>query len=85
MFRHIHPRACNLTDASGRVRGSRYATDGGPGLLEVLITKQHPTKWEWRVYDRHGTIMGGFESTRSAARYRGNRALFLVLSVGWAR
>ena len=55
-------------------------------VLEVLITKRRPTKWEWRVCDRNGTtIIGGFESTRPAARYRGNRALFLVLSIGWAR
>jgi hypothetical protein len=57
-------------------------------VLEVLITKQHPTKWEWRVCDRYGTtIIGGFESTRPAAKYRGNRALFLflLLSTGCAR
>src|SRR6202035_3111870 len=35
------------------------------------------------VCDRHGTtIMGGFERTRPAARYRGNRALFLLLASG---
>lgn len=55
-------------------------------VLEVLITKQSPTKWEWRVCDRYGaTIMGGFESTRPAAKYRGNRALFLLLSTRWIR
>ena len=46
-------------------------------MLEVLITKRCPTKWEWRVCDRQGaTIMNGFESTRRAAKYRGYRALF---------
>jgi hypothetical protein len=55
-------------------------------VLEVLITKRSSTKWEWRVCDRYGTtIMGGFESTRRAAKYRGNRALFLVLSTRWIR
>jgi len=45
--------------------------------LEVLITKLSPTKWEWRVCDRYGTILlGGFESTRPAAKYKGYRALF---------
>jgi hypothetical protein len=54
-----------------------------PGLLEVLITELSPTKWEWRVCDRYGVaIMGGFESTRPAAKYRGNRALFLLLASG---
>jgi len=52
-------------------------------VLEVLITKRSPTKWEWRVCNRHGTtIVGGFECTRPAARYRGNRALFLLLASG---
>jgi hypothetical protein len=55
-------------------------------VLEVLITERRPTKWEWRVCDRSGTtIMGGFERTRPAAKYRGNRALFLLLATGWAR
>jgi hypothetical protein len=64
-----------------------YATGGAVrAVLEVLITKRRPTKWEWRVCDRSGTtIMGGFESTRPAAKYRGNRALFLLLSTRWAR
>ena len=55
-------------------------------VLEVLINKQSPTKWEWRICDRYGTtIMGGFEGTRPAAKYMGNRALFLLLSTRWAR
>jgi hypothetical protein len=50
-------------------------------VLEVLITERGPTKWEWRVCDHHHTtIMGGFERTRPAARYRGYRALFLLLT-----
>lgn len=50
-------------------------------VLEVLIAERGPTKWEWRVCDRHGTtIIGGFERTRPAANYRGNRALFLLLA-----
>jgi len=52
-------------------------------VLDVLITERSRTKWEWRVCDRYGTtIMGGFESTRSAAKYRGIRALFLLLASG---
>jgi hypothetical protein len=43
------------------------------------------TKREWRVGDPYGTIMGGSERTRPAARYRGNRALFLLLSIRWGR
>jgi hypothetical protein len=55
-------------------------------VLEVLITKRCPTKWEWRVCDRQGvTIMNGSESTRRAAKYRGYRALFHLLAFGWDR
>jgi hypothetical protein len=60
--------------------------DGVWAVLEVLITKQSPTKWEWRVCDRQGaTIMNGFESTRRAAKCRGYRALFHLLAFGWDR
>jgi len=58
----------------------------GAAVLEVLITKRSSIKWEWRVCDRYGTtIIGGYESTRPAAKYRGNRALFLLLSTRWIR
>jgi hypothetical protein len=72
--------------AFGCLRGTQLGAVRA--VLEVLITKRRPTKWEWRVCDRHGTtIIGGFESTRPAAKYRGNRALFLflLLSTGCAR
>jgi hypothetical protein len=40
----------------------------------------------WRVCDRQGaTIMNGFETTRQAATYRGNRALFHLLAFGLDR
>jgi hypothetical protein len=52
-------------------------------VLEVLITKRSPTKWEWRVCDRQGaTIVNGFGRTRRAAKYRGYRALFHLLAFG---
>ena len=55
-------------------------------MFEVVITKRSQTKWEWRVCDRQGApIMNGFEGTRRAAKYRGNRALFMVLAAGWNR
>jgi hypothetical protein len=41
-------------------------------VLEVLITKRGPTKWEWRDCDRQGpTIMNGFESTRPSGQVQG--------------
>jgi hypothetical protein len=60
--------------------------DGVRALFEVLIRKLSRAKWEWRVCDRYGiTIVGGFESTRPAAKYRSYRALFHLLASGWHR
>jgi hypothetical protein len=85
-FIKVRVRVQKRTDALGPVRILMVRNwDVIRALLEVLITKRS-RKWEWRVCDRHGTtIMGGFESTRPAARYRGNWALFLLLSTRWAR
>jgi hypothetical protein len=39
-------------------------------------------KWEWQVHDRSGSaIMYGCEHTR-AAKYKGDRALFMLLAAG---
>jgi hypothetical protein len=87
-FIKLHLRVCNRTDASEHERILRVRATGDAvwAVLEVLITKRRPTKWEWRVCDRYGTtIMGGFESTRRAAKYRGYRALFHLLAFGWDR
>jgi hypothetical protein len=52
-------------------------------MFEVVIIKRRPTKWEWRVCDAEGTIlMHGWETTRRAAKYRGDRGLFLLLASG---
>jgi hypothetical protein len=52
-------------------------------MFDVVIIKRRATKWEWRVCDRNGTIlMHGWEATRRAARYRGDRALFMLLAAG---
>jgi len=55
-------------------------------MFEVLIIERSPSRWEWRVCDRHGTtIMNGFENTRPAAKYKGDRALFILLASSWDR
>jgi hypothetical protein len=52
-------------------------------MFEVVIIKRSPMKWEWHVCDRNGnTIMQGWEHTRRAAKYKGDRALFLLLAAG---
>ena len=50
-------------------------------MFEVVIIKRNPAGWEWQVCDRSGTtLMRGWEDTRPAARYHGDRALFLLLA-----
>jgi hypothetical protein len=49
-------------------------------MMDVVIEKRRRT-WEWRVLDSSGrSIMSGREKSRRAARYRGARALFLLLA-----
>jgi hypothetical protein len=51
-------------------------------MMEVNVTKRRRS-WEWRVLDQNGTLlMHGRERSRPAARYQGNRSLFLLLAVG---
>jgi len=50
-------------------------------MFEVVLTKRGRARWEWQVCDRAGRIvMHGLEDSRSAAKYQGERALFLLLS-----
>lgn len=49
-------------------------------MFEVVLRRRGRTRWQWQVCDRAGrVIMQGFEDSRPAARYRGERALFLLL------
>jgi len=49
-------------------------------MFEVTLRKRGRTRWEWRVCDSTGReIMQGWETSRPAARYKGERALFLLL------
>jgi hypothetical protein len=51
-------------------------------MFEVILRKRGRTRWEWRVCDSTGReIMRGWEASRPAARYKGERALFLLLLV----
>jgi hypothetical protein len=43
-------------------------------MFEVMIFRRSPARWEWHA------IMRGWEHTWPAARYRGNRAPFLLLA-----
>ena len=49
-------------------------------MFEVTLRKRGRTRWEWRVSNSTGReIMRGWETSRPAARYKGERALFLLL------
>ena len=53
-------------------------------MFEVVIINRSPNRWEWLVYNRHGIpIVQGWEKTRAAAKYQGERALFMLLASGW--
>ena len=51
-------------------------------MFEVKFVKRRPMKWEWEVCSLGGAtaIMSGWEKTRQAAKYRGYRAMFLLLA-----
>jgi hypothetical protein len=45
-----------------------------------MFLKKHGRTWKWRVCTTNGDVMmRGSESNRSAARYKANSALFLLL------
>jgi hypothetical protein len=50
-------------------------------MYELIIIKHSQTKWEWQVCDDKGNVREqGFERNRRIAKYRGERALFLLLA-----
>jgi hypothetical protein len=60
--------------------GSRYFRSA---MFDVTIFRL-PERWEWQVCNRKGAIvMQAWEQTLKEAKYKANRALFLLLSVGW--
>jgi hypothetical protein len=45
-----------------------------------FVIRRRRLRWEWQVYDLAGTIFAqGRESSRAAARYQAERALFSLL------
>jgi hypothetical protein len=49
-------------------------------LLEVTVTAIGPASWEWQLARGDEVLVVGFESTRMAANFAGNDALFLALA-----
>jgi hypothetical protein len=49
-------------------------------MFEFALRKRGRTRWVWRVRNSAGrTIMDGWETSRVEARYKAERALFLLL------
>ena len=50
-------------------------------MFEVILTRRKRFGWRWQVCDCGGKIFAdGFERSRPAAKYQGERALFFLLS-----
>jgi hypothetical protein len=60
-------------------RNSEIVTPDQFQVFEVVLKKRR-RKWLWRVSTTDGdAVVEGSESSRSAAKYNANRALFLLL------
>ena len=63
--------------------GAALPRFGRAAMYELIIIKHSQTKWEWQLCDNKGNVRKqGFESNRRLAKYRGERALFLLLAAG---
>jgi hypothetical protein len=72
------PGRCNGVGAPSSIHKAAAVPDRFP-IFDVKWKKQG-RKWAWAVGPTDGApIMLGLESSRSAASYRANRALFLLL------
>jgi hypothetical protein len=50
-------------------------------MYDLIIIKHSQTKWEWQACDNKGNVRKqAFKRYRSLAKYRGERALFLLLA-----
>jgi len=50
-------------------------------MFEVILTPRKRFGWRWQVCDQSGKLFAdGFERSRPAAKYQGERALFFLLS-----
>jgi hypothetical protein len=72
--------------ASLRLRDRQEQGTQPVGMFEVILTRRKRFGWRWQVCDQSGKIFAdGFERTRPAAKYHGERALFFLLSQAYLR
>ena len=61
--------------------GSAMSGVAAVGMFEVILTRRKRLGWRWQVCDPSGKVFAdGFERSRPAAKYHGERALFFLLS-----
>lgn len=49
-------------------------------IFEIVVKKDRRTTWRWCICASEGAVvMRGTETTKAAARYQAERALFLLL------
>ena len=51
-------------------------------LLEVVVINRGRQSWEWQVLAGDQVLVVGSETTRIAAQFAGNDAMFLALVAG---
>ena len=55
-------------------------------MFEVVLTRRKRVGWRWQVCDQSGKVFAdGFERTRPAAKYHGERSLFFLLSQAYLK
>jgi hypothetical protein len=52
-------------------------------MLEVSVTLDRPSRWEWQVTSNGEMIANGFEDGQVEAKFEGYNAMFLLLAAGW--
>ncbi|POA77402.1 hypothetical protein C1883_32115, partial [Pseudomonas protegens] len=63
-----------------RKDGDQFAT------FDLLLKRRGRGRWKWSVCAAGGqAVMSGSECTRAGARYKAERALFLLLCAGASR
>lgn len=66
--------------SAGDSKGMTIAMADQFPVFEVTLKKRRRTTWRWCVCTTNGdVVMHGSESSQPAARYKADRALFLLL------
>lgn len=84
-------RAAAAGQASRRLPGkvcgvTRRAGEDCFAAFDIAVKRRGRSRWKWSVYTTDGhTLMCGSECSRAGARYKAERALFLLLCASASR